>query len=291
MPAQQYNTFDLIALLLWRIDANGRAIGQMDPDALPTAPATSHALTYVGDGISATIPAVRYREAEFGGSELKGRAFMGLETIDNFEVVNSVADDNLYILARGGKRDTTSLINAAIVGANENNPTPYRLGVAIVDKLQSRDTGTDGNTEYRTRIYPDCQCVIAVTGSKVEGGRNPNPVAITVKPSMAKKFPGGVAFGSAQGWRGNKTTGFWILAAKPYALTAFLADGVATTFITGYRGTSSLVTGGNTTNWFTKNGTPTAPASFVPATGVVTIAAGVTGDLWDALYQTDYEGI
>lgn len=284
--ANRVNNYNLVSLFIWRVSATGIPYGQLDPDATETGDTISHALAFIGDAIVAGLPTVNYRRATFGGSRFLGSAFMGIDPLESFEIQLSSSDLNLYSMLKGANLDTTTITNATVTSPNNNAQSPNDIGLMFSVASQERSAGSDGDTEYRTYVIPRAQAFIQETGGNVTAGENPQAVTLTVTPSMSSKHAWGTAFGSNEGFAGNKTDHLLIQAEYPYGLTTWIADGSETTFEVEFVPQSSAVTSGKTDNVFSLNGTVTAPSSFATATGQVTIsAAGSDGDNWVAFYQ------
>jgi len=272
---------------VWRVSATGINYGQLDPLATETGDTVSNALAFIGDPISAALPDVQYRRATFGGARFLGSAYMGIDPIGEFEIQLTSADANLYAMLKGGNIDTTTISGAQITSPNNNSTSPNDIGLMFTVASQSGDDGTDGDTEYRTYVFPRAQAFIREAGGNVTSGENPQAVTMSVSPTLASKHPWGAAFGSNEGFAGNKTDHYMLQAQYPYGLTTWIADGSETTFEVEFLGASTTVTSGNTDNVFSINGTVTAPTTFAgTSTGVVTVAAaGSDGDNHCAFYQ------
>ena len=215
-----------------------------------------------------------------------GSAFMGTNPIGTFEVQLSSMDANLISMSKGGNIDTTTISGATLFSQNNNAQQPNDMGMMYTRAIQDRESGSDGDTKYITTIIPRCQIFMQDGGGNVSDGENPQAVTLTVTASMASKHAWGTAFGSNEGFAGNKTDHIYVTAEYPYGLTTWIADGSETTFEVEFVPASSAVTSGNTDNVFTINGTVTAPTSISTSTGVVTVAAtGSDGDNHCAFYQ------
>lgn len=282
--SNRVNTYNLVSLFIWRVSSTGIPYGQLDPSATETGDTISHALAFIGDAISANLPVTEYRRATFGGSRFLGSAFMGTEPTGEFEIQLSSSDAVLYTMLKGGNIDTSTIANNKIFSQNNNSQSPNDIGLMFSVASQSRDSGTDGDTEYRTYVFPRCQAVMADTGGNVTDGENPQPVTMTVTPSPASKHPWGASFGSNEGFAGNKVDHYYIQGQYPFGMTTWIADGSETTFETEFVNATTTVTSGNTDNVFSINGTVTAPSSFSSST-VTVASAGSDGDNHVAFYQ------
>lgn len=281
------NVFTALALQVWRKTSTGIAVGQLDPDNLGTN-VTSHALKVPGL-ITTTLPQPTYENVIFRGDQtILGQADIGVSAYGTFEVNITGLNATLAALLAGGSVDTTSLINATIAAPNTGKIAPNQLGMMLTAQIQDGDpeSATFGDNKYISYIFPNIQGRYNFPNVSQSGGENPNPGVLTITPSRLGTFPGGNAMGSNQGWTDNKELMYTITADNPYALTAFVGDGAATTYTVKYVPASTDVASGNTTNWFTVNAVVTAPTS-ISAAGLVTVAVAVpSGQVAVALYQT-----
>ena len=276
---------------VWRVGSNGIATCQLDPDNL-TVNTTSHAYAISGP-IEAQLPRPTFGKAEFkGGMSYEGSADTGLESISTGTMTASQMDDSLDALLQGGLVDTTSLTNATISSTNGLNPSPRQVGLMLVARKQSRLSASAGANKYIHYIYPKCQMRTIDPSLTQASGMNVAPLALEFSPQVTSKFHTGIAFGANQAWQNNSNFMYRITSDNPYALTIFVQNASATTYTTEFLPTSSAVTSGTTTNWFTVGGVATAPTSIVTTTGVVTLAAaGSSGVVALAFYQTAYTAV
>lgn len=281
------NVFTALALQVWRKTATGIAVGQLDPDNLGTD-VTSHAYKVPGL-ITTNLPQPTYEQVVFRGDQtILGQADVGVSTYGTFDVNITGWNATLAALLAGGSVDTTSLNNVTISAPNTGKIAPNQLGMMITAQIQDGDpeSATFGDNKYISFVFPNVQGRFTAPNVSQDGSENPNPGVLTIIPSRAGYFPGGNSMGANQGWTDNKEIMYMLTADNPFALTAFVGDGVATTYTVKYVPSSTTVTGGNTDNWFTENATVTAPTSFSSA-GLVTLGAALTsGQVAVALYQT-----
>lgn len=282
------NVYAFERAFVWRVGSNGIATGQLDPDNL-TVNVTSHAMQIHGP-ISAQLPDANFDRAEFkGGTSYEGSAALGLAGLSQGSLTASQLDASLSALLQGGLVDTTTLANASIAAPNSLNPSPRQVGLMLVARIQSRLSTNPGRNKYLTVIYPLVQMRLKTPNLTQEGGVNPSAVSLTFDPQVVSKFHTGVAFGANQGWERNSEFHYWLTADNPYALSVFIQNASATTFTTEFLPASSVITGGNTTNWYTIDGVPTAPVSHSTTTGLLTLAgAGTSGKIALAFHQTQY---
>lgn len=271
-----------------RINSSGIATGQLDPDSPGSPPLTSSAYLIRGPMSLKTAKGKRSITKFVGGSVPEGTVQGGLNDIEAAELQVSQFDGALRALLQGGLVDTTSLSGMEFSAANNINPDPRTVAFCGIAKIDRKDSVKRG--DYIHFFYPQCQMSITTPDlSQTDGDQtNPSPLSITITPSVTTKFLGGVAFGVNQGWYQNSEFEYQGIAQYPYFMTAWLQDGVATTFTLPYLPKKSTVTTGNTDNWVIRNGTPTAPTSINTSTGLVTMAAvGTSGQYTNVMFPVD----
>lgn len=287
MPTTRGNLFSFNRAFVWRIDpTTGVAVGQLNPASLGTN-VTSHAYEIAG-GITANLPAATFGTHEFRGfGQYEGQADAGLESLAPGEMVCSQVDAALAVLLAGGSLDTTTIASGPTIwSANDNNPSVYQVGLALQRNIHSTLTSSAGLISYETLIMPLVQMRMIRANFSQDAAMNTNTVTLSIKPQMGGRFPWGEAFGSAQGWYSNKTLMYSIQSDYPWGLTAYIANGSATTFTLGYKPVYSTVTNGRANAVYAINKVPTAPDSVNTGTGVVTLAAaGTSADQHVAWYQ------
>lgn len=275
--------YNLSFAMVYRIDSSGRSVGQLNPDSLGVGPTVSPALMIKGPVKLTTAKATRASVEWRGGGFSEGKKAQGVDSIGSATLEVTRWDNTLDKMLMGGLADTTSLVNAEFSSPNNLNPSPNVvgfIGIAMVDV-------PGGTTKYIHICYPSCTISkLTPDISQGEGQqKNPNNITLTIEPSTATKFPTGVAFGANQSWYGYSEFEFTMTAAYPYMLDTWIADGTAVTFDLTVLPAVSTVTTGNTSNWVTKNSTPTAPTSISTSTKAVIIAAaGSQTDIWVLWY-------
>lgn len=176
-------------------------------------------------------------------------------------------------------------------GENVSRTTFPTLMVAMTAQVT-----LENSTEYYdTWIYPSCTITRSagagagqVTGDVI----NPNPLTYQLKLALSTRDITGFLF-SATGMalEGNKGARIKHRTLKRVGYTTWTADGIATTFVLGYRPTSTDETGAVENN-ITNDGVLQAVTSVALATGLVTVlAAGDDGDIFCVEYHTDFAAI
>ncbi len=279
-------TYNFTHAFMWRVDSNGIAVGQLDPDNLPSAPATSHAFRLHGP-IAATFPDPTFTRYEArGGGTYDGSASGGVEALGAGEIQLDQIDPNLIALARGGLVDTTTILGGPeIYAENILQTAPFDVGLMFI--MRKQKLGTIKKNVYWHVIYPLVTCTFKKASPTQEGGVNTQVPVLGFDPQIAIKFPWGEAYGASQDWYNYSEASFMIDSDYPYALSSFIADGVASTFISEFKPQYNTITSGRTQNVTAKGGVPTALTSIAPSTGVHTLAApGSSGDKWVSFYPT-----
>ena len=268
-----------------RIDGNGIATGQLDPDAPGTAPLTSSAFLIHGPMTLKLAKSKRNTTKFSGGGVSEGSVQGGVTNIDNAELQVSQDDTDLRALIQGGLLDTTTLTGTEISAPNHMNPNPPMVAFCGICKIDLK--GSVKRSEYKHFFYPRCTMSVAEpdTSQADSDQTNPSPLTITIAPNVTNKFVGGVAMTIAQNWYQSSEFQYEKRLLYPLWLTAWLQDGIATTFTLGYVPKYSDVTAGKLNNWVLRNGTPTAPTSISTTTGLVTMAAVGTAAQWTNVFS------
>lgn len=284
------NLFSFDKVFFWRVDDNGIAVGQLNPDSLGSPPLTSHAKEIFGP-ITGTLPSASQVTATFrGGGRAEGRAAMGLQEVGEGSLNLSQVDADLMALLSGANVDSTSMTNVQIFGRDNTRPSAVQGGLMLILRRQVRSGASAGKNKYATIVYPLVEARLSFNSLTQEGGQNPTPATLTFQPSVGQRFPTGVAFNSNQGWYNNEEFEYVLFSEYGFALTAFIGDGTATSYTLAYRPVYNTVTSGLTNQWFARDGALVAPSSVNVSTGVVTLAgAGSSGQRHVAFYQTAYQ--
>lgn len=289
MPTTRGNLFGFDKAFVWRVDSDGIATGQLDPDNPGSTPLTSHAYE-IGGPMTLEMPGANFGSFDFrGGGAFEGKADAGLESIDTGTMQSSQCDAALAVMLAGGLLDTTTITGGPTIwSTNDLNPSPHQVGLMLVRKIQSRVVATAGLNYYATVIFPLVQMRMTQANFTQEPGTNTAAVTLTIEPQVGSRFPWGEAFGSNQQWYNNQNIWFGINSDNPWALTAFIADGTETSYTLAYLPSSATVTSGRGDHIYAIDGVPTAPDNVSTSTAVVTLAgAGTDGDRHVAFYQTN----
>lgn len=289
MPIQQGNAAGLHALQIFTVNNSGIALGQLDPTATPTPDTTSSAYLVRGATSSAFSPrtptVVDFRD----GDTFKGQMSFGGGDLQPFDISLDQSHPSLFAMVNNSSVDSTTNSVWRIFGANPNEEDLPTVGMILTQKYQSRESGSDGVNYYLNTIIPRAEIRVNPGGAEFQAR---SEWSLNVTPTMASKLPNGVAFGSNQGFEGNQTDAIYIVSKKPIALTTYIADGIETTFVAGYRPSYSTVTLAAAENFFAVNGTATALSSISTTTAVATMAAaGSSGDVNVLMYETSFTAV
>lgn len=265
----------------------GYATGQAG--AAPANGTTSHA--YMTQDISTSGFSPRASTVvEFeAGNAIVGKTSYGGSDLQAFDIAGDAQDHTIMALTNGSNKDITTVAGWEIVGSNPLRIAMPDMIVILTNEFISREAATKGTTFYRNVIIPSCKIRCNIGGLAFQGKV---PFTMNVTPTSGGKFPNGVAFGSNQAWQGNEIDHYTIISEAPLALTTFVSDAVATSFITGYRPLSTVVTVSTRPNWWSRDGVATALTSIVTTTGVATMpSAGTAGQVNVLIYETSFVAI
>lgn len=288
MTITRGNVYSFVHCQFYRVTPEGYPIGTLDPDNL-TPLETSNAYKVAG-GVDANFGTPEFQRITFrDGSKFQGAVDGGLIDPGQVEITINFYDATLNNLFFGVNVDTSTITNTTQSSYGYTTTSPYDVGVLLTSQIYSRDASTRGSSQFVTYVIPLAQARINAPSFNQDGGENPSTATITLQLKVADNDVIGVPFGSNQNFEGNEELMYTITSDKPYSLMSYVADGIATTYTTEYLPTSEDVAGGNTTNYFGIDGVVTAPTSISATTGVVTLAAaGNSGDVASAFYQTDF---
>lgn len=228
---------------------------------------------------------VRFR----GGDGFVGQLAFGTRLIQQFNIETEATEADLIAMTTGGNADQTTNSVWTIFSPDGTRRIIPNIGLIITQEFQSREAATAGITWYLNTVFP------VTTVAFNSGGASHQSATVnsfTVTPTVATKFPNGVAFSSNQSWYGNETDHFFVVSQYPLAYTAFISDASETDVIVGYKPVSTTVTNGATQNWNARNGTAAALTSMTIATATAVMAsAGTAADENGILYETEFETV
>lgn len=291
LTAGKHNVIRAGVLQIMFRDSNGYPQGQdTTPDA-KSSPQTDNA--YVVEGL------VDFNEGNTVYSSVTNLAAEGIR--NNTPVAASDYGTPTFTLS---EEDETlnSFINASTIDVATNTAGSWR-GENVTRTtfptfmvVMSAQVTLESSTEYWDHwIFPSCTIIrSAGTGAgQVTGDvTNPNPFAYELKLALATRDVTGYLFSAtAMALNGNKDARIKHRTLSRVGYTTWTADGTATTFVLGFRPTSSDATGAVENN-VTNDGIAQSVTSIATATGLVTVsAAGDDGDIYVVEYATDFVAI
>jgi hypothetical protein len=257
------------------------------PDAVASG-VTSHAYKVKGY-ISVEAPAItRSFATRKAGQKILGTKQLGLASIAPFNIVLSDLDELFFAYISGGVVDSTTASGNTIIASNVNKVVKPQF-VAIFTMGFQNDEGTD---EYLNYFYPNVTFGDAIPGGNDGDGDNPNAQTYSCAPTQSPNTGFGFTFAeTALAVVDNSDLFVCVRAPKPLGLTTYVDDGAATSFVTGYLPTSSVVDG--STNMIAIDGVDgnAQIAALSVTTGATTHTAQTEDDIWNLAYYTDFEPI
>ena len=248
---------------------------------------TKHAYKLTGP-VSVTAPQVTRELATFrGGQVILGQRAMGVSDFGSFELTLSAYDETFNAYVSGSSVDTTTLTEWALTAPNSMNAALPQLILLLTAGFQDKN----GANKYITYIYPNVQIAPVVPGATQDGGENPGALTYTVTPSASTRAADGRLFSAlGMGVSESKEIVYAVRADKPISVTTHIQSS-ATSFTLGYRPTSNSVAGDR--NSVTRNGANALASvtSINTTTGVVVFTGGSAGDIWVAMYETNFVAI
>jgi hypothetical protein len=253
---------------------------------------TSHAYL-LPDPVDFTHPAPTFELAtDRGGQKIRAQADLGASDLGEGSFTLSEFDDIFHAYVRGVTVDTATVSGWRQVAASINTVTAPNFFLMATTKTQIVSSTGSSTTRYKSWVYPNVQIRPAYPNLSQNGGVNPNPVAYTFVPSTGSRAMDGRLFSAtAMAATDNMDTFYIIESDSPLAATMYTKDAAATTFVLGYRPTTSDATGA-ATNSITNNGSTLVVTSVSTTTGVVTLAAaGTAAHIVNVLYETNFVAI
>jgi hypothetical protein len=273
-------------------NSNGYPMGTVaDPEVVAADTTTSSLLIGSLDAFTPPAPTTEFA-IDRGGQALRGSIALGNSATGTPSITLSEFDETLNALIKDTAADVTSVDGWLMSAGNVQQKIFPQLITMVTTKILNIDNGSE---YFLTWVFHNSQWQQASgPGASQASGVNPNPVTYNLNLSMSQRNFTGVPLSESSGMQVVDGTDAWTLVRSrwPIALTTYVADGVETDFILGYRPVFSTVTTGNVDNSFTIAGVATAPTSCDTTTGVVVIAAaGSAQDIHVAAYQTKFIAI
>lgn len=268
-------------------NASGYPMGSDSTPDDVTNGETKHAYKLTGP-VSVTAPQVTRELATFrGGQVILGQRAMGVSDFGSFELTLSAYDEQFNAYVSGSTVDTTTITEWAQSAPNSMNAALPQLILLLTAGFQDKD----GANKYITYVYPNVQIAPVVPGASQDGGENPGALTYTVTPSASTRAVDGRLFSALNlNAAEKKEIVYAIRSDRPLSVTTHI-QAAATSFVLGYRPTSSSTSGDR--NSVTRNGANalSSVTSINTTTGAVVFTGGSAGDIWVALYETDFVAI
>lgn len=226
------------------------------------------------------------RAFDKGDNKVYGQMYLGVDDYGegNFEV--GAEDEVGDALIKNTAVDVTLATDMAVVPGNESEVDPPAMFIIAATRKQLRD----GSFWYDNDIYANVQINRPRPANiSQQGGESPNPLTYNFVPSLSTRLISGHLFSAtAMSVLEDEDTYTKIRSKYPLAVTTFKSDALDVTIQLPYLPVYAGATGA-AQNIVTKNGVTQSVTSISITTGIVTLsAAGVAGDIFVVLYQTNF---
>lgn len=215
----------------------------------------------------------------FAGAKIWVQRTVGISDISDMAVNMSGFDSTLDGFIKGYVPDVTTVPVATGISRNASNPTPPKM----VSVHHIEFDNEDGSSQWLSLFVLNAQFKDeGGTPAGQASGQNPNPLAYAATIDFSNRLPWGELFSASANVNVNddKDITFGIIANNRYAMTAYIDDGIATTYKLPFLPSSATVAD----HYVFSNGVALVPSLIVTTTGIVTIAAGTDQDIVQHLY-------
>jgi hypothetical protein len=271
-------------------DSNGYPKGvQTSPDSVAND-TTMHA--YLMRNLISFTPHSPTRSlfTEKGGQRIISQADMGLNELGTAAFSLSSFDDvfNGYITSSGVEATNPSGFRQA--ASNANNTDVPNFFAAFTAKVQSK-SGSTLSSRWKTWVYPNCQIRSAIPGISQNDGVNPNPLDYEIVPNFSGRTLTGELFSATDMSVEDDQDAFYVIDSPyPIGITSYTANAAnPETFTLGYRPVTTQAT--TSDKLLTQNGVADTISTLSISTGVLTTPTGVAGDIYVAVYSTNFIAI
>ena len=291
LTAGKYNNIEFRTLQVMFRNSDGYPQGQDTTPDVKATPQTDSA--YLVDGVIDVTPntPVYPRVTNQGHGVIINKTPVSASDYGSPTFQLSQRDETLESFISASTLDLATNTARAQRGDNVTRTT-FPTFMVVMGMLVTLENGTEHWDHY---IFPKCTILKqteAAAGQITGDVTNPNPLAYVLDLSISTRDVDGMLFSAKTvALTGNQDARFFRRAAKRLAYTTWTADGIATTFVLGYRPTSTDATGSAENN-HTLAGVQAAVTSVALATGLVTVTgAGSDEDIHNMEYETDFEAI
>ena len=223
-----------------------------------------------------------------GGQKTLGQKSLGVSSYGTFNLTLSDFDEAFHNMVSGATIDSTLATAVNITSLNAGKATLPQF-VLIINAGFQDDSGAD---VFLNIIYHNVTIAPTIPSVTQAGGENPNALVYTVTPSLSTRAGWGSLFSATSlALEDNSDMVSFVRSTYPMALTTYIDDNAATSFVVGYRPTSSDNAGVD--NIFLTAGVDSSAnvSGFSTTTGATTHTAAAAASIWTVLYQTQFISI
>ncbi len=293
LTAGKYNNIEFRTLQIMFRNANGYPMGQDTLPDVKSTPQTDHA--YLVNGVISVDPGtpVYPKVTNHGSGLIINKTPVSSSDYGTPTFQLSQRDETLEAFISASTLDLATNTARALRGDNVTR-TDFPGFMVVMGMLVTLENGTEHWDHY---VFPKCTITKqneAAAGQITGDVTNPNPLTYALDLSIATRDVTGMLLSaSTRALNGNQDARLFTRAANRLAYTTFTADGVETSYILGYRPTSTDATGAANNN-IALAGVQQAVTSVTAATAVVDITspgAGSDADIYTTEYETDFEAV
>lgn len=272
---------------IYRINSSFTPMGtEADPNTVADGTTTSAIHIEWADNLAMSQNTMAVEKTQ-GGNQPGPSIVLGISEHGDATLTLAMDNEQLSALIEGISNDAATVSDWMIKGHNPRIDQFYDYGVICSAKVVG-----DGIAEHWVnKCYLNVKLQITEYMSLSQAaGTNSHMMTITMTPNVSTKTPWGALLSTtALNLTSDKSDYLEIRSDAPLAVTTHVATATDTTFILGFRPTSTDVTAASQV--FSKDGVTTNPTSVVVATGTVTIPAAAASEEWVALYETNFVAI
>lgn len=283
----------LYRVLVGLVNTTGYNVGTAGPGVANGTLVQPYILKYPKD---ATMPVPDRTVIDFtGGDVWTGSYVYGFTSLGTGTLTSSTVDATLVALVSGSQVDNTTNTRTTLFSENVNRSTPPQSWVAVIFRIQSKETGSVGADKFLTIIAPRSWVVAkGVTGAPAfqTAGQYDYSVVIT----MSDRTPWGITFANlGMSLSENQAPMFYAITDYPIHVVGMFAESGATEVVTlpykpapaGYDYTTPDSSDDPVQVYV--DGVLTDATTVVEATGAVTVTAAFAGGEYIGIfYETEY---
>ncbi|MGB1284961.1 MAG: hypothetical protein ACPG7F_00390 [Aggregatilineales bacterium] len=288
------NVVGLDYVQAWRVGNDGHMYGTLGQSAAALAAVAAQVTMppiLLRNARSAQIPApARVVRQLTGGNRLLGQISFAPIDLGSFALTLSDLDMQLNAIATESAVDQTTNSRWTFSGTNDNKDQLPAMGLMLTARYQSREAGSDGVNKFVHYLMPRVEIAPTLPQMSFQAEAD---VTYNVVPSYGERAPFGLLLSDmAMSLTENRALVFIAVTDNPLLLGSSIMDGTATTITLPYKPLFDTAANDDTPNLITLNGVKVAPASVVPATGVITLSgAGSDDDHVAWAVETAFEAV